>query len=61
MKDWDRHNAVAEFVRNCRKEYKMTQFELSDWCWITLCARFRTRETKFNDCKNKSSSTVFWT
>lgn len=36
MKDWNRHSAIAEFVRKCRKEYKMTQFELSDLTGVGL-------------------------
>ncbi|TXD84939.1 helix-turn-helix transcriptional regulator [Subsaximicrobium wynnwilliamsii] len=30
MKDWNRNNTIAEFVRNSRKASKMTQLELSD-------------------------------
>ena len=36
MKDWNRDNATAEFVRVCRKENKMTQLELSDLTGVGL-------------------------
>lgn len=36
MKDRNRHNAIAEFVRNSRKESKMTQLELSDLTGVGL-------------------------
>lgn len=36
MKDWDRHNAISNFVRTHRKESKMTQSELSDLTGVGL-------------------------
>jgi transcriptional regulator with XRE-family HTH domain len=36
MKDWNRHNVTADFVRICRKESKMTQLELSDLTGVGL-------------------------
>ncbi len=36
MQDWNRHNAIAEFVRTRRKESKMTQSELSDLTGVGL-------------------------
>jgi len=36
MQDWNRHNAIAEFVRARRKESKMTQSELSDLIGVGL-------------------------
>ncbi len=36
MKDWNRHNAISDFVRTRRKESKMTQSELSDLTGVGL-------------------------
>jgi y4mF family transcriptional regulator len=36
MKDWNRHNAIADFVRINRKASKMTQSELSDLTGVGL-------------------------
>ncbi|WP_231555162.1 transcriptional regulator [Cellulophaga sp. Hel_I_12] len=36
MKDWNRHNAIADFVRTNRKASKMTQTELSDLTGVGL-------------------------
>jgi len=36
MKDWNRHNAIADFVRANRKASKMTQTELSDLTGVGL-------------------------
>lgn len=36
MKDWNRHNTIAEFVRMSRKENKMAQLELSDLTGLGL-------------------------
>lgn len=36
MKNWDRHNAISDFVRSRRKESKMTQLELSDLTGVGL-------------------------
>ena len=36
MKDWNRHNAIADFVRTHRKASKMTQTELSDLTGVGL-------------------------
>lgn len=36
MKYWNRHNAIAVFVRAQRKESKMTQSELSDLTGVGL-------------------------
>ena len=36
MKDWNRHNSIADFVRKSRKESKMTQSELSDLTGVGL-------------------------
>lgn len=36
MKDWNRHNAISDFVRTHRKENKMTQSELSDLTGVGL-------------------------
>ncbi|MCM4154748.1 helix-turn-helix domain-containing protein [Gramella sp. AN32] len=36
MKNWNRHNAIAEFVRKRRNENKMTQLELSDLTGVGL-------------------------
>lgn len=30
MRKWDRHNAIANFVRNRRKNSNLTQIELAD-------------------------------
>lgn len=36
MKDWNRNNTIADFVRRRRKESKMTQLELSDLTGVGL-------------------------
>ena len=36
MNDWNRHNAIADFVRTNRKASKMTQTELSDLTGVGL-------------------------
>lgn len=36
MKDWNRHNAIADFVRISRKESKLTQLDLSDLTGVGL-------------------------
>lgn len=36
MKNWNRHNAISEFVRTERKENKMTQTALSDLTGVGL-------------------------
>ncbi|MGM5470639.1 helix-turn-helix transcriptional regulator [Flavobacteriaceae bacterium LMO-SS05] len=36
MKDWNRDNAIADFVRISRKESKLTQLDLSDLTGVGL-------------------------
>lgn len=36
MKNWDRNNAISDFVRSRRKESEMTQIELSDLTGVGL-------------------------
>jgi y4mF family transcriptional regulator len=36
MKEWNRYNAMSDFVRTHRKESKMTQAELSDLTGVGL-------------------------
>ena len=36
MNNWDRENAIAQFVRDRRKKAKLTQVELSDFTGVGL-------------------------
>lgn len=36
MKNWDRNNAIADFVRNRRKKSHLTQVELADITGVGL-------------------------
>ncbi|RFN60528.1 transcriptional regulator [Marixanthomonas ophiurae] len=36
MKDWDRHNRIAEFVRNRRKKSDLTQIALADMTGVGI-------------------------
>jgi transcriptional regulator with XRE-family HTH domain len=36
MKNWNKNNPIAEFVRNQRKENKLTQIQLADYSGLGL-------------------------
>ncbi len=36
MQEWNRHNAIADFVRNRRKKSDLTQIELADVTGVGL-------------------------
>ncbi|MDX1774174.1 helix-turn-helix transcriptional regulator [Oceanihabitans sediminis] len=36
MQEWDRHNAIANFVRNRRKKSDLTQIELADMTGVGI-------------------------